>query len=182
MMKTHQCSVLLLLVGIAMFTCFKSFARQIESWSFERLFKESDLIVIAQPVKSIDSTDRLKIKPWENEFLGIITTFTPSKIIKGKLKTPSLTVLHYKTNALIQNGPSLVSFRTKGISYTITAIEKEGKLPSKTMSKVVMESPSTYLLFLRKSKDGRYEPVSGQTDPSLSVRELRIPMQDDFKK
>ncbi len=27
-------------------------ARQVENWSYERLFRESDLVVIAQPVKS----------------------------------------------------------------------------------------------------------------------------------
>jgi hypothetical protein len=31
-------------------------------------------------------------------------------------------------------------------------------------------------LFLKARKDGRYEPVSGQYDPALSVRELNSPL------
>jgi hypothetical protein len=31
------------------------------------------------------------------------------------------------------------------------------------------------LLFLKARKDGRYEPLSGQYDPALSVREMYIP-------
>jgi hypothetical protein len=31
-----------------------------------------------------------------------------------------------------------------------------------------------YLLFLKRGKDGRYEPVSGRIDPILSVREMCI--------
>ena len=34
-----------------------------------------------------------------------------------------------------------------------------------------------YLLFLKKGRDGSYEPVNGQIDPVLSVRELREPEQ-----
>jgi hypothetical protein len=32
-----------------------------------------------------------------------------------------------------------------------------------------------YMLFLRLRKDGRFEPVSGEVDPVLSVRELHPP-------
>jgi hypothetical protein len=32
--------------------------------------------------------------------------------------------------------------------------------------------PPEYMLFLRLRKDGRYEPVSGEIDPALSIREL----------
>ena len=39
-----------------------------------------------------------------------------------------------------------------------------------------------YLLFLKKGKGGRYEPVSGRTDPALSVRELFHPLPEGLGK
>jgi hypothetical protein len=33
-----------------------------------------------------------------------------------------------------------------------------------------------YLLFLKRGKDGRYEPVSGRIDPVLCVREMYWPL------
>jgi hypothetical protein len=37
-----------------------------------------------------------------------------------------------------------------------------------------------YMLFLRKLKDGRYEPVSGKIDPQLSVRAIFDPLSGDL--
>jgi hypothetical protein len=55
-----------------------------------------------------------------------------------------------------------VRFRTKGLSIT----GKRGAMGT---------GRPQYLLFLKKWKDGRYEAVSGQIDPSLSVREMHHP-------
>lgn len=40
----------------------------------------------------------------------------------------------------------------------------------------IMLGPPEYLLFLKRTADGRLEPVSGQIDPALSVREMHRPL------
>ena len=162
-------SIIFAILTLAVLTVsLTAFARQVENWSYERLFKESDLVVIAQPVKSEDSADRTKDNPWEAEFSGINTMFNVEHALKGTLAAAKITVLHYKTDGGIQDGPSLVSFRTKGLSYTIT---KDGHAGVKVQT----AGPATYLLFLKKRDDDRFEPTSGHIDPADSVRELRMP-------
>lgn len=145
-----------------------AFARRIDNWSFERLFRESDLVVIVQPIKSEDTVDRTKDNPWKIEFTGVNTAFNVLHALKGKTKASQATVLHYKTDKLIENGPLHILFRTKGLSYTI---KKEGR----DVMKVADGGPATYLLFLKKRKDGRFEPVSGHTDSELSAKEVMAP-------
>jgi len=170
----------LLLVALAA-SC-DVYARQIEDWSYDRLFTESDLIVIAQPVQSEDSADRTKDNLWKIEFNGVETKFDVLHTVKGTSEKSTLTVLHYRTDALIEDGPSLASFRTKGSSYTILKKQKEGDAGKlEEITQVFMEAPATYLLFLKKRDDGRFEPVSGRNDPVFSVRELRMPARLDYE-
>jgi hypothetical protein len=63
----------------------------------------------------------------------------------------------------IENGPLLVTFRTKGIHLELAG------------APISLGAPE-YLLFLKLRKDGRYEPVSGRVDPEFSVRELYTPL------
>jgi len=151
-------------------------ARLVEDWSYIRLFQEADLVVIARPVKSVDAGDRLKRNPWRADLIGVNTSFKTVHTLKGAAKAP-VTVLHYRTDALLQNGPLLVKFRTKAIRYTIVIERREGEPARAAVRKFIGEAgPATYLLFLKRRDDGRYEPVSGPIDPALSVRELREPI------
>jgi hypothetical protein len=43
-------------------------------------------------------------------------------------------------------------------------------------------APPGYLLFLKQGKDGRYEPVSGQIDAELSVKEVNSPLPEVLRK
>ena len=159
--KTIIASLLSVLL-IAALSC--ALARELENWSYERLFEESDLVAIVLTVKSEDSADRTKDNPWKIEFTGVNTKFDVLHVLKGKPQS-KLTVLHYKTDERIENGPLFVSFRVKGQQFTL----KDG-------TKVETAGPATYLLFLKKRGDGRFEPTSGHTDPALSARELTVPM------
>jgi hypothetical protein len=156
---------------------FEASARQVDEWAYERLFKESDLVVIAQPIRSEDSAERTKDNLWKAEFIGVETSFKVLHTVKGAAVKSELTLLHYRTDSLIEDGPSLVSFRTRGISYTISKRLEEGEAEASTeRAKIAISGPAEYLLFLKKRSDGRFEPVTGQTDPSFSVKELGAPM------
>ncbi len=166
----HRCLLLVLLTAATSLALFlhRAGARLLPSWPYERLLREADVVVIAKVMSVADAYETTRDNPWKAEFVGLNTTFDVEATLKGKVENDKLQVLHYrlKPDVLIQNGPTLVSFRLRGMTITTT---KEAK--------VELGKPS-YLLFLKKRKEGRYEPVSGQVDPSLSVREMYRPPGD----
>jgi hypothetical protein len=153
-------------------------ARKVEDWPYERLFKESDLVVIAH-VQGWGVTK----KEWNEKFFdkgrfeGVKTIFGAAFTLKGD---PPLCIwlnhFRYKEGAVRYNdGPGLVTFLEEPILIELKQAEdKKGKLQqlSKGLKKI---SQPEYLLFLKKHKDGVYEPVSGQLDASFSVRAMYPP-------
>ena len=93
--------------------------------------------------------------------------------LKGKAEGEHIKVLHFKFGEVRKgfegrgtyDGPQLVKFRPGPVTV--------GAGPSKR----VVAKPE-YLLFLKKMKDGRYEPVSGQIDPVDSIR-MVSPLDND---
>ena len=136
------------------------FARLHEHWPYDRLTKEADAIVIATPVSVRDTAERTTlpniVRTDTNNVrstipaIGVETTFTLLSVLKGEAGT-NLFVFHHlreaeKPGARQHNGPGLVTFDPK---------EKK-----------------RFLLFLKRESDGRYAPLTGQTDPDGSVRDL----------
>jgi hypothetical protein len=133
-------------------------ARLLENWPYDKLMKQSDLVVIAQATKTEETKDTDEIPNWNHEFAGRNTTFKVKHALKGELKGEEIKVLHFKfgelkkgikkdsADILIIDGPTFVEFKDK--------------------------NGPEYMLFLKRTKDGRYEPVSGRIDPNLAVRVL----------
>lgn len=156
-------AVLLAAAGVAA-------ARRLPEWPHDRLITEADLVVVAAAVKSEPTTDK-----WEGDYAyeldGINTRFHVRAVLKGEAPKDGLTVLHYRQGRLkpgktekdqwyaAKSGPDLVTFPT------------EPTRAGAGVSEVAVPAPE-YLLYLKKRADGRYEPVSGQFDPDLSVREM----------
>jgi hypothetical protein len=152
-------------------------ARQIEQWSYERLFKEADVIVIAKPESVADVDVKPKDARMQRDFLGRVTTFSVVSTIKGDAKGKTIDVLHFRMREGMgsANGPLLISFHTKPVRIE----GKAGGNNNTPVTAFVMElGPPEYLLFLKAGQDGRFEPVSGQYDSRLSVREINPPMPD----
>jgi hypothetical protein len=99
------------------------------------------------------------------------TTFSVQTVLKGKVEGDMLTVLHYRLekDVRVDSGPLLVAFRTRGMQVNL----RHGQL--------YLGRPS-YLLFLKRKNDGRYEMVSGQIDPALAVREMHHPLPEKMGK
>ena len=140
-------------------------ARFIENWPYDKLMKESDLVVFAKAVKTEVTADEPPKHSWPYDFVGQNTTFEAKHALKGKVDGKQIKVLHFNWGELkkgldpkdpfshlIRNGPLLVAFETK-------------------------DAPE-HLLFLKSLKDGRFEPVSGRIDPRLSVRKLSFPPEE----
>jgi hypothetical protein len=136
-------------------------ARRIENWPYERLFKEADLVVIAQATSTEGCQDVTTANPWQAELLGQNTTFKVRAVLKGKPPHNTIQVLHFrlKDGLEFEDGPLLIAFRQEGIRLEL----RDG---------VAELGVCEYLLFLKAGKDGRFEPVSGRIDPALSVREV----------
>jgi hypothetical protein len=140
------------------FLCTTVFAREHEFWSYDRLAKEADLIVIATPISTRDTAERTTLPGIERvdankvrsaiPAIGVETTFTTLAVLKGDAKIAKVVFHHLREAApkLSLDGPGLVAFDSK---------EKK-----------------RFLLFLKREPDGRYAPLTGQTDPDGSVKVL----------
>ena len=121
-------------------------ARLVQSWTYQELYDQSDLVVIARPTSTQDTPEKAmlpNISP-DIHVVGIATEFEVSLIMKGDKSTKQLTLHHYRrTNPKEAelNGPLLASFDPK--------------------------QETRFLLFLHREADGRYSPTSGQTDPAM---------------
>ena len=70
------------------------------------------------------------------------------------------------------DGPGLVAFLKEPLKIEVKQnVKNRGKLYEQSQGLRKISQPE-YLLFLKKHKDGQYEPVSGQLDADFSVRAL----------
>lgn len=124
-------------------------ARLVKAWTYQEMFDQADLIVIARVVKTEDTAERgtiLTLKAIE-----VVTDFRTHLVLKGDKNIKTFQLRYYRLANLsdeetIANGPNLVEFSREN---------------------------APCLLFLVKARDGRYVPVTGQEDPALhSVLEL----------
>ena len=150
-----------------------AYGRLVESWSYEQLFKEADLIVIAVPVGEEKADDAFGEHPWGLDVVGMNTAFEVRYALKGKAGGKQIKMLHFRFDPpkdkllVVEDGPGFVAVRPKSLRV------REG-------DKVLNMPAPEYLLFLRRLKDGRYEPVSGKVDPRFAVREVSDPLDDTF--
>ncbi len=128
-------------------------ARSVRSWSYQALYDQSDLVVIATPISTKATAERTTLPNLSPEIhvIGLSTEFDISLVLKGEKNAKKATLHHYRLadpKQVLGNGPCLASFDSK-------------------------QRPR-YLLFLNREADGRYSPASGQTDPALhSVAKLQ---------
>ena len=127
-------------------------AREMRSWSYQELYDQADLVVIAKPISTQDASEKAvlpNISP-DVHVVGLSTEFAISVVMKGDKRLKKCVLHQYRlTNPkeMMNNGPMLASFDPK--------------------------QHTRFLLFLHREADGRYAPVSGQTDPTLfSVQKL----------
>lgn len=126
-------------------------ARIVYTWTYQEMFDKADLVVIARYVSTKDTRERTTLEDIEPPIqgIGLVSEFESRLVLKGPKDITKFRLHHYRIEnpELIANGPRLVTI-------------EPGRHP-------------TFLLFLIKERDGRYAPVSGQTDPAaFSVVEL----------
>ena len=124
-----------------------------EDWTFQDMFAKSDLVVIAAPIATFETREHTALKDIAPpvEVLGLSTEFQVRLVLKGDKAMNKFALHHYRQEhqESMISGPELISFDAK------------------------LWGPR-FLLFLIKEHDGRYAPVTGQTDPALySIIELK---------
>src|SRR5436190_11682875 len=121
-------------------------ARLMRTWTYRELYDQADVVVIAKPTATQDTEERAtlpNIAP-DVHVVGLSTEFEISVVMKGEKDLKKTTLHHYRLvdpKQMLLNGPMLASFEPN--------------------------QQTRYLLFLHREADGRYSPVSGQTDPAL---------------
>lgn len=138
-------------------------ARLMRLWSYQELHARADLVVIARPravrhlqeQSALPNIQRLLPGGTRAPVIGraVETDFEVVVLLKGAetaLTGGKLTLYHFQLPpAPMLNGPGLVAFEPT--------------------------AQTQYLLFLVRRMDGRYETVSGQTDPDQAIEPLRMP-------
>ena len=145
------------LVLLATVGCLQ--ARPIQHWPYGKLNKEADLIVIATPVRVVDTGKATVLpgvqrgtsdgEPRPIPAIEMRTTFQVLAMLKGDSELAEFTLTHLRETdppEIQINGPGLVAFEP--------------------------EEKRRYLLFLKAEPDGGYVPLTGQTDPAMAVRDL----------
>lgn len=157
-MSTRRTRFCLSALALAGASTVPVFARPVLFRNYDQLTAEAELVVIAAPTAVCELPERsdlAHIAP-AMRAIGMETTFEISALLKGELRSPpggkpkTLVLHHYRlpaSTAPIPNGPGLVSFDPK--------------------------DRKQYLMFLKREPDGRYQALSGQTDPDLSIEPLR---------
>ncbi|MGI9444282.1 MAG: hypothetical protein ACR2N1_17560 [Rubripirellula sp.] len=151
-------------------------ARKTEAWPYERLFQHADIVVIAVATTSVPNEQKW-VEPIfaSQRFQGVTTQLRVVSTVKGS-PSPTIKLLHYKyadSTPPVNDGPALISFFTGPVSIDVQPLKRaETELKALSHKRLSQNSAPEYLLFLKKRQDGSFEAVSGQVDPSFSVRAL----------
>ncbi len=136
-------------------------ARKSPAWPYEKLTQEADLIIIAMPTAVRDTEERTTVpNVWQGDSsaylrpisaIGVETSFEIFSFLKGHADMKAIVLHHLReaNNPELFDGPRLVSFDPK--------------------------DKKSFLLFLKREADGRYAPLTGQTDPADGVKLLDSP-------
>ncbi len=146
-MKTKQFGLCRALACAIILTIpLAAFGRLVKSWSYQEMFDQADLVVVAKPVSTKDTAEKAVLPDITPDvpFVGIETKFDVQLVMKGGKDVRRFTLHHYRLEhptTILGDGPALAAFDPN--------------------------DNHKYLLFLKKEADGRYVPVAGQTDPAI---------------
>jgi hypothetical protein len=152
-------------------------ARLVPDWPYEKLWDESDVVVVIEPLKTEKNDDKLVI-PWDPQqvWQGLTTHFKIHGCLKGGPLADEIVVKHfdYKAEVLlkatvISDGPCFIRFKSGPLSYD-EIISKDGKVISRLP---LQNQTPMFLAFLKKVAEKTFMPVTGQIDPCFSFRDLR---------
>lgn len=126
-------------------------ARTTTAWTYQAMYDEAELVVIAKPVSVSQSNEFVLLpnfSPRTNVY-EVQALFSIGVVLKGTNTTLSLQLRYFKLadpHQFALAGPAFVQFD-----------------PAQRHS---------YLMFLRSDQNGSYSPVTGQPDAAVAIIEL----------
>jgi hypothetical protein len=174
-MRTHI--VRMSWIAVAAITLFSptAGARVRESWPSSKLIEKADVIVIARLIASADAKTSDKPPKGFDELIGVDSTFKVLGVIKGKVEKQEFVLFHFRSPPDVKNDDKRGKLTTEGEKQlTEVALTQSPyiDLPGLVGFDPRMDKKIRYLMFLKKRPDGRYECVSGQVDPNVSISKL----------
>jgi len=148
---------LIVLALTFLFNALPLFARLVRPWSLQEIFDKADLVVVATFLSTQDTQERSTLQDVDPalKVIGLTSEFKVEVVFKGPKNLGTLRLHHYKfqdeNDARRPNGPLLI------------------RLPTPPQNGIHYAGHGAFLMFLLKETDGSYAPVTGQTDPALSV-------------
>jgi hypothetical protein len=141
--------------------------RYVQPWSYEEMLEKADLVVVAEWVSTKDTEERTVLPRIEPAIrvIGVNTEFEVGIVLKGSRDIKNLTLHHYKLefkeDSFRAEAPQLVDIQVPEF--------RDGR---------DYPGGGRFLLFLKHEPDGRYVPITGQTDPAVfSVLQLGVAIQ-----
>ena len=151
-----------------------AFARPVAHWPYEKLMQESDLVVISTVVSVVEFDGTIRLPVDWSFLVAQVTTFDVHGVLKGEIDSETLELIHCRIGDLgggtLWNWPTLAHFE---LEERTSATETAGNVNAVPTQEIEL----SYLMFLKRRDDGRYEPVSGQVDSALSFRKVTGPTE-----
>jgi hypothetical protein len=151
------------------------------------MWKKADLVAVIQPLSTRRTSDKLDYAGPKygardpKNYQGLETTFKVVEVLRrsgaaARFEGTSLTVLHfaYKAGPIEFNGGLFVYFHLPPTEYVTVPVKKDQMKGAPLMPWAGRDRP-TYLAFLCKRDDGRFQPVTGNYDAAPSFRTLTVP-------
>ncbi len=149
-------------------------ARVHEIWPAAKLTEKADVVIIARFISTEDAKNSDKPPEAFPDLVGVESTFQVLAVIKGKVEKKQIVVSHfrYPKAAGREKGNGNVSRDSDDVELVSFRQTPDIDGPTLLRFKPDPDEPLRYLMFLKRRKDGRYECVSGQVDPAVSVNKL----------
>lgn len=184
---------LILAAGLAM----PALARPVDFPSLGELWSRADLVAVIAPTNTVKTQDRFPQKGepvfirQPEEYQGFNTTCGVERVFKRagaatNFHAGLLTLLHfgYANPQLPFNGAFFIYFELPPAWHVVTVAHSLTNGPTLTSRVdprwIGTSRRPTYLAFLRRHADGRYEPVTGHYEAALSFRVLAEVLQSNL--
>jgi hypothetical protein len=130
-------------------------ARSERRWDYLAMFEESELVVLAHWRSAQDTDERGILPNTKTKVVGVTTVFEATVVLKGPKDGNKIALHHYR----FQEEGDAFRYFSPQLLRIIEPVNRDGRY-----------SPGggEFLLFLVRESDGRFAPVTGQTDPAIS--------------
>jgi len=126
-----------------------------QQWTYPKMLEKADLVVKADWVSTKGTDERTTLLGKDVTGIGVTSEFTINFVLKGPKDPEKLRLHHYKFQ---DEDDAFRAYPPQLIRIVPPVIRNGRQYPG----------GGKYLLFLTKESDGRYAPVTGQTDPAVS--------------